>query len=218
MADPLALVTLAVAAAGGRWAGHDVGPLVAAGHTLLQRSAVLVRALATTRSAILMPPGSAVLTALAASDGRGALLVDPAIDVGALRVLLEQQNVGAVFVAHASDAGHELGDRVVVDLSEAPYRATIRTNGAERVIDLGSHFGLDLIGDTATEGRDEPFVWIDGRWTSHREVLAAARQLAEAEGMTPMHQFAAPRTWSIDALTRLMATLLCGGCIDVGDE
>ena len=213
MADPLSLVTLAVAAAGGRWDDHDVGPLVAAGHTLLQRSAGLVRALATSRSAILMPPGSAVLTALAASDGRGALLVDPALDASALQLLLEQEQVGAVFVSSSSTAAHQLIGQVVVDLTNAPHRATVRANGVERVIDLGSHFGLDLVGDTAAEGRDEPFVWINGEWASHREMLATARQLAEAEGMTPMHAIETAATWQLEEFARVIAALLHGGRI-----
>lgn len=213
MVDPLALVTLAVAAAGGRWDGRDVGPLIAAGHTLLQRSAVLVRALATTRSAILMPPGSAVLTALAASDGRGALLLDPAIDVGELRLLLEQENVGAVFVLGTSSAEGALADQVVVDLSDAPHRAKVRANGTERVIDLGSHFGLDLVGDTATEGRDEPFVFVENAWHSHREILSAARHYAEDEKFTPMHEIETDARWSTANLVRVLAVLLQGGAV-----
>ena len=67
MADPLALVTLAVAAAGGRYADHDTGALVAAGHTLLRRSAALVRALGGTGSAVALPPGGAWLTAWSTS-------------------------------------------------------------------------------------------------------------------------------------------------------
>jgi hypothetical protein len=80
LTDPLALLPLALAAGGGRigQAGADATDdseaqqLVAAGLTLLQRSAPLVRALSGRRSAILLPTSPAYLTALAASEGRGA--------------------------------------------------------------------------------------------------------------------------------------------------
>ena len=62
MSDPLALLPLALAAGAGRVgvAGADAGDydaqqLVAAGLTLLQRSAPLVRALSGRRAAILLP-------------------------------------------------------------------------------------------------------------------------------------------------------------------
>ena len=79
MSDPLALLPLALAAGGGRIgaaAGDilDAQQLVAAGLTLLQRSAPLVRALSGKRSAILLPTSPQFLTALAASEGRGAVL------------------------------------------------------------------------------------------------------------------------------------------------
>ncbi|NUR34387.1 MAG: hypothetical protein HOQ30_10285, partial [Gemmatimonadaceae bacterium] len=68
MSDPLSLLPLALAAGGGRVNEHEAQQLVAAGLTLLQRSAPLVRALAGRRSAILLPTSSAILTALAASE------------------------------------------------------------------------------------------------------------------------------------------------------
>ena len=82
MSDPLALLPLALAAGGGRIGAvggdaFEAGQLVAAGLTLLQRSAPLVRALSGKRSAILLPTSPHYLTALAASEGRGAVLVNP---------------------------------------------------------------------------------------------------------------------------------------------
>ena len=63
MTDPLSLLTLACAAAGGRVDDYEAAQLIAAGVTLLQRSAPLVRALSGRRSAILLPTSHAFLTA-----------------------------------------------------------------------------------------------------------------------------------------------------------
>ena len=63
------LLTLRAAAGGGTIDGHEAAALVAAGFTLLQRSAPLVRALAGKRSAILLPTSPQFLVALAASTG-----------------------------------------------------------------------------------------------------------------------------------------------------
>ena len=82
MSDPLALLPIALAAGNGRIGAagdelFDAQQLVAAGLTLLQRSAPLVRALSGKRAAILLPTAPQYLTALAASEGRGAVLVNP---------------------------------------------------------------------------------------------------------------------------------------------
>ena len=61
----------------GRVDGFETQQLVAAGLTLLRRSAPLVRALAGGRAALLLPTTPAFVTALAASEGRGAVLVNP---------------------------------------------------------------------------------------------------------------------------------------------
>ena len=54
MSNPLGLLPIAIAASGGRVDGFEAQQLVAAGLTLLQRSAPLVRALSGRRSAILL--------------------------------------------------------------------------------------------------------------------------------------------------------------------
>src|SRR3954470_13331263 len=103
MSDPLALLPLALAAGNGRIraAGSDTEyesqQLVAAGLTLLQRSAPLVRALAGRRAAILLPTSPQFLVALAAGEGRGAVLGNPLAAVSEVAFQLGDANVGAVF-------------------------------------------------------------------------------------------------------------------------
>ncbi|MBY0490822.1 MAG: hypothetical protein K2R93_13355 [Gemmatimonadaceae bacterium] len=220
MADPLALVTLAVAAAGGRYADQDTGALVAAGHTLLRRSAVLVRALGTTVSAVALPAGGPWLTALAASDGRGALLLDPAESGAAVARALTQHGVRALFTTEplARRWGPDLPPGLVqVWLDRAPAEAVVVADGEARGIDLGSHFGLELVGDTATEGLEEPFVWADGAWHTHRAVLAAARAHAAVQGLTPVHWMAAAPHWALAGLVHQLGILLQGGRVTLGD-
>ena len=71
MSDSSTLLPLAAAAGGGFIDGLPATQLVAAGFTLLQRSARLVRALRGKRAALLLNNGPQFLTALAASDGHG---------------------------------------------------------------------------------------------------------------------------------------------------
>ena len=77
MSNPFSLLPLNLAAHGGSVDDVPVQQLVAAGLTLLQRSAPLVRALHGRRAAILLPTSPAFLVALGASEGRGAVLVNP---------------------------------------------------------------------------------------------------------------------------------------------
>ena len=97
MSDPLALVPLAAAAHGGTIDDVPAHQLVAAGLTLLQRCAPLVRSLAGKRSGILLPTTPAYLTALAASDGRGAVLINPLAAPPEIEHQLHDAGVGAVF-------------------------------------------------------------------------------------------------------------------------
>src|SRR5688500_8678157 len=77
MIDPLGLLPLAAAAGRGTVNGVEAARLVAAGLTLLRRSAPLVRALHGRRAALLLPTTPAFFTGLAAAEGRGAVLVNP---------------------------------------------------------------------------------------------------------------------------------------------
>ncbi len=219
MADPLALVSLALAAAGGRLDGHDAGALVAAGHALLQRSAVLVRALSGRRSALFMPPGYAWLTALAASDGRGALILppDPVPTPGWLAEQLTAERVGALFTLERYRTASEVTalppSLPLVLLDDAPGRATVQVDGQARVIDLGSHFGLALAGDLEIDGLDEECLGLDGHWYSHRALLAAARRRGADEGQTPPRALQASAQWTAEAIEQQMAVLLQGGTL-----
>lgn len=218
MSDPLALFPLALAAAGGRIDGRDTAALVAAGLTLLQRSAPLVRALSGRRAAILVPPGPAVLVALAASDGRGALWLDAACDTPEIARQLQVANVGALFSLAA------LADRIpagtpVVWLDDAPRAARVEVGDRPRTVDLGSHFGLALEGDREAAGRDEECLvhLAPGStdlvpWT-HRELLSRARQGLRDRQLTPVHEtrWLAPSTGVDALLADCLTPLLIGG-------
>lgn len=187
------LLPLRAAAGGGSIDGHPAESLVAAGFTLLQRSAVLVRGLAGRRSAILLPASPQSLVALAASDGRGALFVSPLATADEVAELLQHAGVGAVFTASP------LADRlpsgtVHVLLDEAPASATVvAASGAMSRVDLGSHFGLDLEGDATAAGREEECAIVlaaDGsarRFESltHRDLITLARRALQTAGWTP---------------------------------
>src|SRR6478752_10527741 len=79
----------------------DAQQLVAAGLTLLQRSAPLVRALSGRRAAILLPTSPAFLTALAACEGRGAVLINPLAAPAEIAFQCSDANVGAIFTISA---------------------------------------------------------------------------------------------------------------------
>ena len=194
MTDPLALLPLALAAGGGTVDGHDTARLVAAGVTLLQRSAALVRALAGRRSALLLPTSPQFLVGLAASEGRGAVLVNPLAAPAEIAYQLRDANVGAVFTV--SSLAARLPDDVVrVLLDDAPRSARVLAGGASTDVDLGSHFGLHLEGERAATGRDEEAAIVYtsamagrplGAIVTHRNLLANARSTIEAAELTPL--------------------------------
>lgn len=190
MSDPLALLPLAIAAGGGRLGPFDASQLAAAGVTLLQRSAPLVRALAGRRSAILLPSGPAFLVALAASDGRGALLLDCQASPATIARQLEDADVGAVFTVATCVPSLPDGTSVVL-LDDAPRTARVRVPGRSMEVDLGTHHGLSLRGDTATEGRDEECIAAYGasgirHLRTHRALIAAGRAAVAEQMLTPV--------------------------------
>lgn len=154
MSDPLGLLPIAIAAGRGHIDGLEAQQLVAAGLTLLQRSAPLVRALHRRRSALLLSTSPSFLTALAASDGRGAVLINPLASRIEIAYQIADAGVGAVFTTS------ELADRVPdgiakVLLDRAPSFAQVVVDGVSRHVDLGSHHGLTLEGDADAEGAGE---------------------------------------------------------------
>lgn len=188
------LLSLRAAAGGGSVDGIDAAALVSAGFTLLQRSAPLVRALAGKRAAILLPTSPQFLVALAASDGRGAVLVNPLATPSEVAHQLEDAGVGAVFT-NASLASRLPAGTTRVILDEAPARAlVVSTAGAAgTVVDLGSHFGLSIEGDAEAPGRDEECAIVYtsamagtalGAILTHRNLIANARQTVQAGGIT----------------------------------
>jgi long-chain acyl-CoA synthetase len=191
MPDPLSLFPFALAAGGGRIDGHDIGQLIAAGTTLLQRSAPLVRALSGKRSAILLPTSAAYFTALAASDGRGAVLVNPLASSREIAMQLAESDVGAVFTNGVLASRLPAGLPVVL-LDEAPRRARVIVDSRTNDIDLGSHFGLPLEGATNAEGSEEEAIvvyssgmngYMRGARLTHRNLLSSARSTITASAM-----------------------------------
>jgi long-chain acyl-CoA synthetase len=201
VSNPLALLPLARAAGAGRIGTAGAEPsdffeaqrLVAAGLTLLQRSAPLVRALSGRRSAILLPTSPAFLTALAASEGRGAVLVNPLAAPAEIAFQIRDANVGALFTTSALAPGLP-ADVAMVLLDAAPRMARVVVGGATREVDLGSHHGLSLEGERDTEGRDEEAAVVYtsamrgtplGAVLTHRNLLANARSTVEALAVVP---------------------------------
>lgn len=188
MTDPLALLPFAVAAGAGMLDEIESQQWVAAGHTLLTRSAPLVRTLGGARSAILLPPGGPFLSALAASDGRGAVLINPLASKREIVHQLADAKVAVVFTNATLAALLPPGfARVLMD--DAPRSARVQVGERDNFVDLGNHFGLDIIGSTDTPGRDEEAVIVYtsamagtplGAILTHRNVLFNARASIDA--------------------------------------
>ena len=228
MADPLALLPLAAAAGGGKLGDFEAQQLVAAGLTLLQRCAPLVRALDGRRSAILLPASPAYLTALAASDGRGAVLVNPLASPLEIATQIREANVGAVFTVTPL-AGQVAGDVPRVLLDDAPRAARYVDPGATRDVDLGSHHGLSIEGECDVQGRDEEAAVVYtsammgrplGAILSHRNLIANARStvLAAANNADDHVLALLPFAHLFGLTVTGMAPLLAGGRVTTMDR
>jgi len=191
VSDPLGLLPIALAAGGGHVDGFEAQQLVAAGLTLLQRSAPLVRALQRRRSAILLPTSPQFLTALAASEGRGAVLINPLASPAEVAYQIAEADVGAVFTS-AELAAKLPSDVARAVLDDAPTSAHIIGNGIARQIDLGTHHGLTLEGELDAEGsREEAAVVYTsamagyplGARLSHANLLSNARATVHVGGV-----------------------------------
>ena len=196
MSNPLSVLPLAMAAHGGTLDGMPSSQLVAAGLTLLQRSAPLARALYGKRAALLLPTSPAFLVGLAASDGRAAVLLNPLASASEIAYQLEDSNVGAVFTIGALVGRVPAGvPRVLLD--DAPQHAAVLIDGALTTIDLGSHIGLELEGDAGADADDDgnddeaAVVYTSamegsalGAILTHRNLIENARATIEAAQVT----------------------------------
>ena len=213
------LVSLRLAAGGGSVDGSSTAPLVAAGFALLQRSATLVRALAGRRAAILLPPSAQFVVALAASDGRGALLVDPTAAAEEIAFELRDAGVGAVFTVASLSARLPAGTLHVL-LDQAPSSATVVDSvGASVRVDLGSHFGLSLEGESDVPGRDEECLVVyeadaaGGKRPvriTHRELLAHPHAHLHEHLHAHLRAHLLPQSRSIPMIDDLIGPLLSG--------
>ncbi len=192
MPDPLSLLPFALAARRARLDTFESQQLVAAGLTLLQRSALLVRAMSGRRAGIFLPTGPAFLTALAACEGRGALLINPLATIPDIAWQLADANVGAVFTTKVF-APLLPAEFPTVLLDESPQFAHVRARLRSTRVELGTHHGLLLEGDRDAEGQDEecivtygtPLVSASMRVSlTHRDVLAMGHATAGAAAMT----------------------------------
>lgn len=221
MSDPLGSLPLALAAAGGRVDQFEARQLVAAGLTLLQRCAPLARALLGRRAAILAPTSPQFLVALAACEGRGAVLVNPLAAAAEVAHQCADADVGAVFTVSAMAAKVPAGLPVVV-LDDAPRSATVQLDDRTLTVDLGSHFALELAGDTETPGRDEEAAIVYtsamagtplGAVLTHANLLANGRATVEAAQLGPDDHCLAvlPYSHLFGLTVTLSAPLLAGG-------
>lgn len=185
MPPPLSLISLAMAAGGGTVNGIEVRQLVAAGVTMLQRCAPLVRTLAGARGALLLGSASDSVVALAACEGHGAVLLDPAWSAERIGAALEASGARVVFTRAEYAAGVPSGV-ALLSLDELPGHVRFSHGAMERRIDVGSHFGLTIEGE-ASEGSDEIAVVeiatdangaSEPRACTHRALLSAARAVA----------------------------------------
>ena len=228
MLDPLSLVPLATAAGAGTVDDFEAQQLVAAGLTLLRRSAPLVRALQGRRSAILLPTTHRVLTALAASEGRGAVLVNPLCSPVEIASQLSDANAGAAFTISAL-AGRLPDDLPRVLLDESPRSAQFGAGGSYSMIDLGTHLGLPLEGEIGVPGSpDEAAIVYTsamagrplGAILTQRNLLGHAHATVEAGRISAGDRSRAilPFSHLFGLVVSGLAPLLAGGAVRTMDR
>jgi long-chain acyl-CoA synthetase len=221
VSDPLGFLPIAIAAAGGTIDGVEAQQLVAAGLTLLQRSAPVVRALHRRRAGILLPTSPAFITALAAAAGRGAVLINPLAAPPEIAYQLADGNVAVVFTT--SDFANKLSSTVSrVLLDAAPRSARTIVDGVSRDVDLGSHVGLTLEGEAdAPAAPDEAAVVYTsafvgtplGAALTHHNILSNARATTQAADLaSDGHSLAVlPFAHLFGLVVSGVAPLLAGG-------
>lgn len=220
MSDPLALLPYALAARGGQVDGHAARDLVTAGLTLLRRAPSLPRTLAGRRAGLLLPPGPAAITALGASDGRGAVLLHPFSAPAELRTQIDEADVGVVFTIAALAGDLPVGlPRVLLD--DAPRSVRVIDGVGARDVSLVGEAPLPLAGDPDVDGSHEEALIaftsaMAGRplaaVLTHRNLLANARGTIIAAELSADDHLLAPLPMpSLLGMTAgLLAPLLAG--------
>ncbi len=166
----MSYVPYAIAAADGSVNGHSARALVAAGVTLLQRCAPLVRALADSAPASLLLPSAAFVTALGASEGHALLVLDPRDALYRLKETLATHETRVVFTL-AEFAAQVPVETICVLLDRVPQIAVVRLSAADiRDVDLGSHVGLAIEGESEVPGSNETVL----EWYEHGEIQRAS--------------------------------------------
>ena len=220
MSNPLSVLPLALAAHGGSLDDIPASQLVAAGLTILQRSAPLARALYGKRAALLLPTSPAFLVGLAASDGRGAVLLNPLASASEVEYQLHDSGVGAVFTIAALTKRLPAGTAYVL-LDDAPDHAAVVIDGVTTTIELGSHIGLELEGDTDAVGRDDEAAVVYtsamegsalGAILTHHSLLANAKATIQGAQVTSRDHVLAvlPYSHLFGMTVTLTAPLLAG--------
>lgn len=149
------------------------------------------------------------------------IVLDPGTlaTIGFLPELLRTHNVGAVFTTQAF-LPMVPPDVPFVVLDDAPRRAMVSAYGRESEVDLGTHFALDLIGDTETPSSPEECLRLlpSGEVLSHADILDEARRAMRELRLTPLHHTAWTTTpVSFGSIVReLVAPLLVGGTVSTG--
>ncbi|HUF30535.1 MAG TPA: AMP-binding protein [Gemmatimonadaceae bacterium] len=183
-----------------------------------------MRALAGRRAALLMPNGSAFLVALTASEGRGAVLINPMSASLEIAYQIADANVGAVFTTTALATRLPPGMTHVL-MDDAPRHACVVAGGEHRDADLGAHFGLQLEGDPDAAGSEEEAAIVYtsamagrplGAVLTHRALLHNARATIAATAMRPDDHMLAvlPFAHLFGLTVTLIAPLLAGARVE----
>lgn len=223
MSEPLSYLPLALAAADGHVDHLPIRRLVAAGFTLLQRTPPLVRALSRGRAAILLPTSPAFFVALAACEGRGAVLINPLSSRREIAHQLSDAGAHAVFTTTL------LAERLPADmphvlLDDALERALWVDGDTRRDISLASHDALRIEGASDAEASDEEATIVYtsamqgyslGAIATHRNLISNALATIEAAHITGEDRALAllPYSHLFGLVVPALAPLLAGASV-----
>lgn len=161
------------------------------------------------------------VSALAASAGRGAVLMNPLASPMELAYQIADAGVGAVFTVR--DLEDKLPPSIArVLLDAAPEQARVIVDGQARDLSLALHEGLAIQGEADAPGSDDEAVVVYtsamagqplGAILTHRNLLANTRATVAAADLTSAdHSLALlPFTHAFGLVVAGMAPLLAGG-------